>query len=115
MRMARNIYHRKDGRFEGRYVKAFGDDGRKKYGSVFGKSYAEVKEKLEGVIPASPTTHATATKSQVTVASAVAARIESLKNSLKPSTEDSYNRYFENHIAPYFGNTSCDRLTPEML
>ena len=28
MRMARNIYHRKDGRFEGRYIKGYDNDGK---------------------------------------------------------------------------------------
>lgn len=31
-----NIYKRKDGRWEARYVKEIGLDGRKKYGSVYG-------------------------------------------------------------------------------
>ena len=40
-RHGENIYKRKDGRWEARYVKAINIDGSKKYGSVYGKSYAE--------------------------------------------------------------------------
>ena len=41
-----NIYHRKDGRWEGRYKDGFHDDGKPKYRSVYAMSYSEVKEKL---------------------------------------------------------------------
>lgn len=44
-RKGENIYKRKDGRWEGRYVK--GRDGKKAiYGYVYSKSYSEVKKKL---------------------------------------------------------------------
>jgi len=112
MRMARNIYHRKDGRFEGRYVKGYDEDGKKKYGSVFGKTYAEVKEKLERVRPPSLSS---IPKSQATVVGAVGTYLESLKCQIKPSTQAAYQRYLDKHIAPYFGNTRCGRLTPEIM
>ncbi|WP_207695300.1 site-specific integrase [Enterococcus sp. DIV0212c] len=41
-----NIYKRKDGRWEGRYVKNRNTDGKIQYGYVYGKKYAEVKERL---------------------------------------------------------------------
>lgn len=41
-----NIYHRKDGRYEGRYTYSSATDGRSKYRSVYGRSYTEVREKL---------------------------------------------------------------------
>lgn len=40
-----NIYHRKDGRWEGRFVKER-TVGRTQFGYVFGKTYREVKSKL---------------------------------------------------------------------
>ena len=40
-----NIYNRKDGRWEARYVKEIGLDGRKKYGSVYGRTYTEAQQK----------------------------------------------------------------------
>ena len=43
-RKGENIFKRKDGRWEGRYIKAH--NGKKVvYGYVFGKSYSEVKQK----------------------------------------------------------------------
>lgn len=43
-RKGENIFKRKDGRWEGRYIKA--RNGKKAvYGYVYGKSYSEVKKK----------------------------------------------------------------------
>lgn len=41
-----NIYKRKDGRWEGRIRRADSADGRKKYHSVYGHNYREVREKM---------------------------------------------------------------------
>jgi len=41
------IYKRKDGRWEARYVKEIGPDGKKKYGSVYADSYMAVKDKQQ--------------------------------------------------------------------
>lgn len=45
-RRGENIHKRKDGRWEGRYIREYATDGRAKYGSVYGKTYAETKQKL---------------------------------------------------------------------
>jgi len=45
-RRGENIYHRKDGRWEGRYIKGRKPDGRACFGSVYGRSYGEVKKRL---------------------------------------------------------------------
>ena len=41
-----NIRKRKDGRWEGRYKRGVKENGSPDYGSVYGKTYKEVKEKL---------------------------------------------------------------------
>ena len=41
-----NIYKRKDGRWEGRYIKSRTIEGKAIYGFVYAKSYREVREKL---------------------------------------------------------------------
>ena len=45
-RRGENIYKRKDGRYEGRYIKMYDCEGKAKYGAVYAKTYAETKEKL---------------------------------------------------------------------
>lgn len=44
-RRGENIYKRKDGRWEGRYIKG-NNNGRATYGYLYAKSYAEIKQKL---------------------------------------------------------------------
>ncbi|WP_340689535.1 hypothetical protein [Enterococcus ureasiticus] len=41
-----NIYKRKDGRWEGRYIKNRDSQGRIIYGYTYGKRYLDVKSKL---------------------------------------------------------------------
>ena len=45
-RKGENIYKRKDGRWEGRYLKSRTPEGKAKYGYVYAKTYREVKNKL---------------------------------------------------------------------
>ena len=45
-RKGENIYKRKDGRWEGRYIKSRTPAGKANYGYVYAKTYREVKSKL---------------------------------------------------------------------
>ncbi len=49
-----NIYKRKDGRWEGRYIRLYDENGKAKYGYVYGKNYSDVKQRLleKRLIPA---------------------------------------------------------------
>ena len=45
-RTGENIYKRKDGRWEGRYIRER-INGKAKYGAVYARTYRDVKKKLE--------------------------------------------------------------------
>lgn len=45
-RRGENIYKRKDGRWEGRYIADRKPDGKAVYRSIYGTSYAQVRERL---------------------------------------------------------------------
>ncbi|MGN8654498.1 hypothetical protein ACTNEQ_06625 [Blautia obeum] len=45
-RKGENIYKRKDGRWEGRYIKGKNQEGKTTYGYVYAKTYKDVREKL---------------------------------------------------------------------
>ena len=45
-RKGENIHKRKDGRWEGRYIKKHDISGKAIYGSVYAKTYLDVKRKL---------------------------------------------------------------------
>ena len=46
-RRGENIYKRKDGRWEGRYIVDRRPDGRAIYHSIYGPTYGEVRQKLK--------------------------------------------------------------------
>jgi len=46
MRTGENIFKRRDGRWEARYIKGYDQSGRIKYGYCYGKTYTEAKEKV---------------------------------------------------------------------
>ena len=49
-RHGENIWKRKDGRWEARYIKGRNTDGKTIYGSVYAKTYAEVRRKREDAV-----------------------------------------------------------------
>ena len=48
-RRGENIFRRKDGRWEARYVKAISTNNKKLYGSVYASTYTEVKQKRNNI------------------------------------------------------------------
>lgn len=46
MAKGENIFKRKDGRWEARYIKGYELSGKIKYGFCYGKTYKEAKEKV---------------------------------------------------------------------
>mgnify|MGYP001121344217 FL=1 len=49
-RKGENIRKRKDGRWEARYIKYRDPEGKIHYGSLYGKTYGEVKEDRKSVV-----------------------------------------------------------------
>lgn len=45
-RSGKNIYQRRDGRFEGRYIKGRKENGKPEYGYIYGATYKEAENKL---------------------------------------------------------------------
>lgn len=45
-RKGENIYKRKDGRYEGRYIKGYHENRKPKYGYIYGYDYSNVKQRL---------------------------------------------------------------------
>ncbi|MCL1999351.1 MAG: site-specific integrase [Turicibacter sp.] len=106
MRKARNIYKRKDGRFEGRYIKAH-EGGKPIYASIYGKTYAAVKDKLEKR-QLSPKFHKN---------TRIITKIEEYLGQIqvKTSTQGIYRGYLDNHIAPFFKKMRCNQLNRDVI
>ena len=116
-RKGENIYRRKDGRWEGRYIADRAKDGRARYRSVYAKSYSQVKQKLQEAKEMVQKEH----------------RIQNLPEAEKPFSEflyrwldyirprikeSSYVKYvnlIELHIDQEIGAVPLGRLNTEMI
>ena len=88
-RRGENIYKRKDGRWEGRYIKKYGFNKKAVYGYVYGHSYTEVKSKLSDAKSGGDKKNTTNTNSKV-LAYYCAKWLDEEKKHLKPSTYAKY-------------------------
>lgn len=111
-RRGENIYKRKDGRWEGRYKCGFTSNGKAKYRSVYGHSYAEVRTKLAPLKVAAPTV---TTSCHLTVNTLFDEWLSAVKLRVKPSTYANYHMKIDKHILPVFGGLRYDTLTVQML
>jgi len=110
-RRSRNIYKRKDGRFEARYIKARSTEGKAVYGSVYAKTYSEAKIKLE----AAKETTKLPPKAHHKAVDIAEKYLETHKNLIKQSTYWVYHGYIENHIRPYFKDMRCDQICQDVM
>ena len=105
------IHKRKDGRWEGRYPCATDAGGRTVYRSVYGRTYAEVKEKLSA---AARDPCASAGKGR-TLSDVVALWMDHNRVHLKKSTQDKYDTMFSTHILPELGGRRIQDVTATMI
>lgn len=107
------IHKRKDGRWEGRYFKERTPEGKIRYGSVYGKSYRDVKEKLETALKTQiPAVNKAGT---MTVRETGDAWLADEKTGLKASTIWRYRYLLEKHIYSVLGDIKIRDLTPEVV
>lgn len=107
-RTGENIYKRKDGRWEGRYIKGR-KGGKAVYGAVYAQTYHEVKKKLDHA-KQMVSTSATAGKS-VTVSAAGTAWLSDAAAVLKDSSVAKYENILKCHILPSFGDSMLSGIT----
>lgn len=108
-----NIYKRKDGRWEARYVKSIGTDGRKLYASVYASSYREVKDKQ---IACMQRVHLPEDKTiNMTVEALMWSWLDSTSNSIKRSTYLKYECMIRNHLVSGIGQIQAKFLTGQMI
>ncbi len=110
-RRGENIYKRKDGRWEARYVKEISIDGVKKYGSVYAKTYNEVKTKQQlFLLPEKTKQHTVKV-----VADVMYEWLEVNKNQVKITTHQKYKSTIEKHIIPELGRMQIQFLTSAVV
>jgi len=111
----RNIYKRKDRRWEGRYIKERSLNGKLRYGSVYGKTYTEAKQKLSAhatgvtAVPAPAT--AEPDKLDMTFYDVVARWLSVTSLKVKQSTYAGYTNTLDLHILPAIGKRKIQSLS----
>lgn len=113
-RKGENIYKRKDGRWEGRYILSYTPEHKAKYAYVYGKTYGEVKRKLteektkekKGNSPP---------KESATYNELLDAWLHSSHLNTKESTQARYVHLIKTHIKPQLGAYPLSRLSTEII
>ncbi len=107
-----NIYKRKDGRWEARYIKAYHPDGAPKYGYCYGKTYREAKQKVTLAKAALATGKSAPTVSRKRRFAFYCDEWLKLNRSrVKESTYAKYSSMLEKHIKPRLGGCLVQALS----
>ena len=112
-RRGENIYKRKDGRWEGRYIRGRTPAGKAEYGYVYAKSYAACREKrrrMEDALPQKPML-----TGEMSVCQAAEFFLSERRGALKASTIGRYEYMIRHYIVPEIGTTLLRDLTAEKL
>lgn len=110
-----NIYKRKDGRWEGRYVKCRTLHGKIQYGYVYGKSYSETKAKLKENASAPIRSSSSQATQSALYDEVLKAWLLSSKNRVKESTFSRYNHLVKRHIQPLLGSYPISEISTVLL
>lgn len=117
-RRGTNIYKRKDGRWEARFIKYYDETGKARYGYLYARSYREVRQKL---------LHAFSAPFEISAPSKFKKRsgapysywldrwLEMKHSKNKSSTYVRYKNHVENHIRPALGNYPAGKISTALL
>ncbi|MCM1227681.1 MAG: site-specific integrase [Clostridium sp.] len=100
-----NIYHRQDGRWEGRIPKGKNENGSYRFKYVFAHSREAVEEKITKIYRQEQSDNCSKSVSEV-----FREWIQNNKHRIKESTLANYLMKAEKHILPKFGNNSVDSI-----
>jgi site-specific recombinase len=113
-RKGENIYKRKDGRWEGRYIRSYDSEHKAKYAYVYGKTYSEVKRKLTeqrgNVQKVQPTKNKSSTYGEL-----LDCWLHSMQLNTKESTQARYTHLIKTHIKPHLGAVQLSQLTTDAI
>ena len=109
-----NIYKRKDGRWEGRYVRVYGENGKTKYGYIYAATYREAKQKLEEKKCHGENLQVESAPNCNTRYSEILDAC-SLCISVKESTYARYFRLIETHIRPFLGKYPICKISTQLI
>lgn len=116
-RRGENIYKRKDGRYEGRYITSYNENGKAKYAYVYAKTYGSVREKLILAKAKRPSLNSGDLQS---IGSAqydywLTEWLSKKKLSVKESTYIRYRNAIDNHISPILGKYPINKISTALI
>lgn len=115
-RKGENIYKRKDGRWEGRYIKSRTGTGKIAYGYVYAKTYRETKAKLQEKTSLNKSQPAVSAMTSQDLFSSIASDwFESIESQTKESTRNKYLNMLNSYILPLYGDRTLDSITYDFI
>lgn len=120
-RKGENIYKRKDGRWEGRYIKARSQSGKAVYGYVYAPTYKEAKRKRsQAIINIESNLTAFHKISENTIPSCFIRKLaddwmNSIQSQIKKSSYVKYHNILHSYILPEFDNVPLNELTSSRI
>lgn len=114
-RKGENIYKRKDGRWEGRYIKSKSPSGKTQYGYVYAKTYRDAKEKLRTAF-ASHSQECIPPTTNIIYFSVIASEwLNSTIPQVKESTINKYCNLLQSYILPVYGEIPLSHITHDFI
>lgn len=104
-----NVYHRKDGRWEGRISRGKRKDGKRKYQYILARTREDVIDKMAEIRRNEQPTG----KCHKTVDALFNEWFRSVQHLVKESTSANYAMKAEKHILPIFGNKSVSSIVSD--
>lgn len=115
-RKGENIYKRKDGRWEARFIKRRSANGKAEYGYVYAKSYREVKQKLyESILLLELTLNEPHSVAVPNFGDIANGWLISTLPRVKESTANKYRNLLTSYIMPYLSSFPLSELSPSCI
>lgn len=119
-RKGESIFKRKDGRWEGRYIKGRNLQGKAIYGSVYGSSYAQTREKLRqkaaGIeVSQKKMTNSVPAGTGMTFGTLAENWLRARRTTVKESTYIKYRNLLNNYVMPRIGSMPIMQISADTL
>lgn len=110
-----NIYKRKDGRWEGRYIRLYDENGKARYGYIYGKTYNDVKKRLLEKKAFSCKQLETLSRCSAIYSEVLDAWLQSTRINIKESTYVHYQHLINTHIRPQLGKYQLSKISTQLI
>ena len=115
-RKGENIYKRKDGRWEGRFIKGRTSTGKAIYGYIYSKTYHEAKELLIRTAAENNKSNSIVfTSDRIKFRTLAQEWLDKTKVDIKESTKNKYRNLLNSYILPDIGELVISQLTSELI